>query len=498
MEPATFQRRYKTWRNKARRFSRSSILRLSLRRLHSRPGKGYEVVRLWPWLTCLGVKWVCQDAMMEDKNRPPIAASEFQAISQSLFELSNDCSDFLDRMPVRLAMRRLMRPQIGFQVDVTKGYIRESMLLCEMDSPILRDLFAEITGCPLDVFFDLSFAFTSAMTVAVQEKRVLSVDSSAFDPLRRAYGDDVVQAYIQAVSSTQSELVASLSALPDATNKSDSELFELPALTKHPILREGSKLVCWHPQIYYRGLEHYVHNTLSSSGATYSENFGPVFESHVSRVLSTSKLETYGENRIRSWRVSSDQKHPDGLIHKGYSNIFVECKSGLYNESLFATGSALHFERKTKEIAKGIAQTRAASAYLCGSDKAPSCIARATKNYALIVTNVHLGICSGLGLAEMYDERAIEDENGDSPGAIPLANVSILSIDEFEWLIVAASLGEIEIDEFLEGCAIKESRAEDKVSFFSQRLEKDVPFHTSMMVANAFEASTIRMLAGIQ
>jgi hypothetical protein len=185
----SFNDAYKEWRNRARRYDPRSILHEALRLLCEPPAEDpVAELRKAPWLTMLMVKWVCQDRYLDGKPAPPITRPQLNDLRQRLWNMPAKV-DGGDRgaMPLRLFMRQILRPQLGFQRGVTRSFVREAVLLAEQDEDYpLRKLFREKTGFDVLDFIDLSLA---TFTAIMDGKRQFRDDY--FAPLLSSYSKEV-------------------------------------------------------------------------------------------------------------------------------------------------------------------------------------------------------------------------------------------------------------------------------------------------------------------
>ena len=165
MRRVPFNDAYKEWRNRARKYDPESIVHKSLQCLHEAHTDQVEEFRTAPWLTLLLVKWVCQDQFLDGKARPAITTRQLNDLRQRLWEFPErlNRSD-RDTLPGRLLFRRAIRPQLGFQRDLTKSCVREAALLAQQNPNFpLRRWFEEKTGFDVRDFIVLSLAAYSAV-----------------------------------------------------------------------------------------------------------------------------------------------------------------------------------------------------------------------------------------------------------------------------------------------------------------------------------------------
>ena len=484
---------YKEWRNRARRYSLESIVNGALEGLcESKPDLMTDIGGA-PWLTMLMVKWACQDRHPRGAHLPPISPEQLHHLRNKLWDFQK-FMDTLDRnaRPQDLGIRRMMRPQLGFQRGLSNGFVREAALLAEQveDHP-LRKRFKQKTGFDVIHFVDLSWAVCYAI---LGGKRVLN--DGFLSPLHGTYTPEVVSAFESSVSRTLDELTAFCRALPHTKKKVSSEYFEFPVLTRYPFFRTDDAMVCWHPAVLYRGLESFVHSVLSEAREEregYMRLFSQLFEQHVVAQARKVPGEFLEEGELRQL-IAAGKRVPDGLLSFPGCNVYVESKAGLFLESVMTLGSDELFRDKTKAIAKAVEQAWATSVSLREERRAPPEVLRAGTDYLLIVTNKELGLSKGTALAATYPDGTLDYPNIETERLLPHNHIYVLSIDDFERLTNAAAGGQIELPEFLASCVRDDQEPKTAVRLFEQHLNRGkIPVQFSDTVENACQASHGRL-----
>jgi hypothetical protein len=227
------------------------------------------------------------------------------------------------------------------------GFAREAALLNQQpeNSP-LRRLFEQKTGITTQSFLDLALA---AYTAILSGSTVL--DASWFAPIRAAYTEPVVDAFIRMISRDYFQLRDFFRALPDRDPKRASEYYEFPVIKRYPFLRTGNTLECWHPMVFYRGIEGFIHSVLSEAGQDYIDHFSKLFESHVTSEAAKVDTLFLNEQQIASF-MPANKEVPDSLLSFRSCNIFFESKAGLFDESVMVVGHSEMFARKTASFPK--------------------------------------------------------------------------------------------------------------------------------------------------
>lgn len=485
-----FNDAYKEWRNQARKYRPSSVVRTAIQYLCEPTANRLDDIGRAPWQVLLLVKWICQDKSANDRTGEDITPAAFDDLRQRLWKLPERINlGTRDTLPGQLFFRQLLHAQIGFQRHHSSGFVREAALLAQhpVNHP-LRSMFELKSGISVLDFLDIAF-----MTYAGILDGKRQFDIGWFEPLRNTYGSSVIDSFISGISRTYPQLVTFFRALPDSDRKVASELYEFPPISRYPLLRTGNMLVCWHPAVFYRGMEGYIHSVLSEEGKNYIDRFSKLFEDHV--VMEAQKLGVpfLGETMLRSF-VPSEAKVPDGLLSFPNYNIFIESKAGLFAESVMTVGHSEIFSTKTKALRTAIKQGWSTAVGLRSEKRAPRQILDATRDYLLIVTNKELSASRGSALAAMYPSDTLEYPNPESQQFLPLSNIYILSIEDFERLISGAKSPGFDLPSFLDDCVEADQKAETSVHFFEQHLDrKKVPREHSALVTNALDDITVRL-----
>ena len=394
-----------------------------------------------------------------------------------------------NEMPLELFMRQLFRPQLGFQRGFSKSFVREAALLAEQNEDYpLRRLFKETSGFEVLEFIDLGLGTFGKI---LDGNRVLG--DAYLSSLHGAYTPAVISSFQRSISRTFPELVAFCLSSPDAKRKVTSEYFEFPILTRYPFFRSGNAMICWHPLVFYRDLESFVHSVLSEEGQEYMQRFGKLFERHVVAEAGKVPAEFFDEDALSEF-IAADTQVPDGLLSFPGCNVFVEAKAGLHHESVMTVGNREVFAHKTRAIRTAVGQAWATSVSLRKQRRAPLDVLYAEADYLLIVTNKELGASKGTALASMYPEGTLDYPNAEAERFLPRNHICVLAIDDFERLTNAAASGQVELPAFLASCVRDDEGPQTALHLFEQHLNRrQVPLRFSQTVEQAVEASVLRL-----
>lgn len=486
-----FNSAYKTIRNKFRAFRPASMIGHVLKRLHYPTADEYSELKKIPWQQLLLVKWVCQDSMTSDRTGRPPTDDEFDMLRQRMWDLPEIADlGIRDSLPHYLFMRQLLRPQIGFQRKFTSGFVREAALLASVpESSSLPTLFMRKTGLRPREFLDLSLATYTAMA----EER-LAIPLGWHDPLRSAYGDRTIDNFISTISLDYQGLRAFFRSLPGCRERYASEYFEFPVVARYPFLRENNQLICWHRMVFNRGIEGLVHAVMSEAGQEYMGDFSRLFEGHVTSLVRELRgAAYYGEMELQEM-VPTNTKVPDALLSFPECNIFVESKAGLFDESVMAVGHNEMFKHKTRMIRKAISQGWSVSSQLRRTRRAPTAVLKTPTDYLLVVTNKDLSASRGTVLAGIYPEGTLDYPDEDAERFLPLEHVYVVTIEEFERLMMAAQSGAVSLPQVMQHCVTWDQDPASASYYFEQHLSKlRVPRASSSLVTTAIDEAAARL-----
>jgi hypothetical protein len=427
-----------------RPYSAASIVEAALRILWMPVPDAIDRLRLAPWQTLLLVKWALEDPAIALYNAPSITQHDFEALRQRLKNIW-EWAD-VDRATGHLFMRQLLYAQINFQREPTFSFMRQAALIGRLPKAhILRQKFGELFGMPPDVYLDLAF---SVHTGVLAGKRCLS--RSWFSPLEPYYGSTTITGFLGLLAQDLPGLRRALQR-EHGQKVRPSELYEFPVLKQFPfLLRPDGLYECWHPMVFSRGLEDFVHRRFAASWSSYTEKYSPVFEAYVLELLDESGMRYAGEDELRAI-VGAAASVPEAALILDDCNVFIEAKTGLFPESLFVEDTSEHLRKRYKAIRKAIKQGWSISASLRASKPGADRHSRVGQDFLIVVTNRELNLIRGDLFTSMCGEsEATQYPSPESQQFLPLSNVHFCSIDDFERLIGMIRAGTIDLVAFLQ------------------------------------------------
>ncbi len=491
----SFNDLYKTWRNRARRYSRRSILHTALDTLQLPAADTLQRAMRAPWITFLMIKWVFQDDYFDRIGGPKIDGTQFDDLRDKLWNLGDGSIEGIrDTLPGTLFARQLLNPQVHFARPLAAGFVRDAAILDSLGNQHpLAAMFEERTGLNVQQFMDLSIAAYGPLT-----KGQLNFDTSWFSPLRAIYSSEVIDSFIATVSRDESELARFLRLLPghDKKEKLVSELFEFTPLRRYPFFREGRTLRCWDPQVFARGMEGIVHSVLSEHGNAYMDSFSKIFEKHVIAEAQRIPADFYGETDLRGI-LGSDSRVPDGMLSFKDCNVFLESKAGLFAESVMSVGHNTIFAHGMGGVRKAINQAWEASLGMRSSDRAPTAARQAQRDYLIVVTNKEISASRGPNFAAMLPQGALDYPSEKARTLLPLEHIYIMCISDFERVVANVVVTDRNLPDLLRECVAHDTDPTTSCFYFSMHLDRMELRGVSPIVKSAFDAAMERLSAAL-
>ena len=481
----TFAEAAKQVRNRLRRFSAQSIVRHAMIFLHRESGKPtLEEMRTWPWVTLLIVKLVLEDETIELDRGETCAPEVFDRCRQTIWD-AQGASDRKESSPggVYLMVRAMMQAQLPFQKSISWDFIRWPALIARLapDHPSRR-LFVERLGIEPDSFLCLCYA---AFVPVLNGSHAMGIDS--FAPLRRRFGIDVdrfFDEFARGLIGLRAELLRQRATRRAAGEQARSrrELNEFPWLANYPLLRlPDGRFEVWHQAVFARGMEEGVHRRLSERSGGYASHFSKVFESYVLELVDEACVRYIGEAEYKR-ALSDDVSAVEAIITADDTNVFIESKLTVYSEKVVVSNRAPVVWQGLKRVREAMQQAWLVGSRLQVGPTPDWECARVAEDFLIVVTSQPVSCATGEHFRRMFkhdvfDPEMLASRNAKAPTAehlkrLPLKNVVIASIDEFEHLMGGVRDGRIQLVPFLREVAAANADPLTSVMFLDQLIAK--------------------------
>ena len=488
---AGIEETYRRVLNRLRRYNGASIAELALKMLWNPPTGRIEELRSAPWLTLLLVKWAIKDNLVSLRSGPSIPAAEFDNLRQVLWELQGRSHE--NQPNVELMIRNLIHVQLEFQRKESWEFLRWPALYYQLSSGSTnRKQFREVMGMEPEAFIDMAHGLYAGVVGAT-----VPLGKDYLSSFRPTYSDSVDQMYrlfVRDLHSLREELQSE-----DAQRiQGKQELFEFPYLRRFPFLRlQDGRIHCWHPLVFARGMEDAVHLRLSRLGATYTNEFSRVFEKYVTELAAETGQTMLDESTYKA-KQGGHAPAVEVIVQGEDCNILIEAKMSLFADDVLLQDSEVAIFQKTKRVRDAIKQAWKVSEIIRDPSSGYETRFQTRQDYLLVVTSRELNIGNGGRLQRMYAPGQLNYPNAVAEKNLPLTNVFILSIEDFERLMGCVAAGEINLSAILREAVTANENGATARMFFSDFLGKYTKrWAIPSVIQNARQAADARIKAAL-
>ena len=321
-------------------------------------------------------------------------------------------------------------------------------------------------GVEPTAFLDLAFALYAQV---ISGKMPYKGDVLA--PYRPTYGADVervLELFTRDLVSLRAELRKEAAQKLRGVN----ELHEFPYLKRFPLLtqRDGTTH-CWHRLVFARGIEEAVHIRLSEQfGAKYSRSFSKIFEQYVTALAADTGVSQMPESEYKDL-VAHDASAVEAILDGDDCNIFVEAKMSLFADDVLIQDSQGDIYNKTERVRDAIEQGWKVGKLIRQTPRLGTRFHK-SQDFLLVVTSRELLLGSGSFLQQLYAPGSFDYPDGETASRLPLTNVFVLSIEDYEHLIGCMKAGEVNLSSLLKECAEANKSGATARLVFSHFLEQ--------------------------
>lgn len=475
--------------NQLRPYSAASIADLTLQMMWWRPKDPVDELRAAPWLTLLLLRWALQDNRIDLYAGRPVPVRLFDKLRQDLWTYQGQLSIPKQDGNIWLMLRTIFHVQSEFQRKESWDFFRWPALYARLNTNNKsRKQFLEVIGMEPEIFMDLTYSLCAAVV-----NREMPLGNDWLSPLRKTYGDDVDKIYSLFVGDLKS-IRSELQKNDDNRKRSKQELYEFPRLKNLPLVRLANrKIHCWHPLVFARGIEDAIHIRLSELGQEYSDLFSRVFEDYVTELAISSKLDVLPESSFKAL-MGGHAPSVEAVLKGDDCNIFVEAKMSLFADDVILQDNQTLIFQKTKRLRSAIIQGWRVSRLIRQRSDLLGSKYSAKEDFLLVVTSRDLIVGGGEALTRLYSPDAFKYPDAEAERYLPMSNIFIISIEDFENLIGCVVAGEINLSTLLKECALANKHGDSARMFFSQFLSKYTDRWTqSDLISKAIEASGERL-----
>lgn len=457
---------YKSIRNRLRKYSATSIVDLALAMLWTKYKDSVDELQAFPWLALLIVKWALQDSSVNLRVGRPIPVQDMDLMRQQLWELPGSGDELGQDRNVFLMLRSLLHVQTEFQRRSTWSFLRWPALYARLPEGKARIQFRTAFGMEPDTFIDLAFALY-AMVLSGN----LPMQPDPLAVCRPHYGnavDKIYEIFVRDLVGLRTELQR------DSAQRirGRHELYEFPYLKRFPLVRlRNGRIHCWHLLVFARGVEDIVHLRLSEQfGEEYTRSFSRVFEDYVTELAVSTGKPCLTEAAYKEI-LNDSAPAVEAIFEADDCNILVEAKMSFFADDVLLQDSERRTFEKTKKVRDGIAQGWKVGKLL---RKHPSLHPRFSKkeDYLLVVTSRDLLVGGGEMLTRLYEPNALTYPDADAERNLPLRNVFVVGIEDYEITMNCVRAGLIDLQAILRKASDANQRGDTSRLFFADFLRE--------------------------
>lgn len=468
--PKTYSREAKKIRSMLSEHDAHEILEKSLKYLYAPVNNEEERLRRQPWIVLLVIKW----AFLEQYNvYHPIRRltdKRFREILKRTHNLSSLVVMPTDYHHHRLFFRNIAYQQFLYQYDVTLSRLaRQSLWFGYLpEGHPLVEQFRAKHGLSIRAFISIAFGLLAKFS----DKKQPSVNRGWLLPYDKVFGSSVVESLLGALSVEPDDLTRVLRK-NDKSKGGYQEFYEQTPFLRHPLIRNGMQYICVHPNVLFRSIEYFVHDTLKENSPNkFMDKFSTtIFETYMERSLRYSCSEYTPEREIAPF-LPEGTKCVDFIIKSCGANLFVDAKAVEMPYLGMVSGDPeTIWQRVESSALKAIEQTLSLNEAMLNKvvDQLPDFRG---ESYLLVVTTKELHLGNGRAFYEAIAKDRIEaiwKRHGES-ARLDLTHIHFLTIEEFDIMCAAVRSGAHNFRDIVKEATKDESEPSKQKFDFSQHI----------------------------
>ena len=455
--------RFKNIRNRIRKLDGGELLERLLRLLHHPDAAKIERIQNYEiWHLLLLVKWTILYGSPSDKYGIRQATPyEVDQLMNKLKDLSSYLREFESLGDVYLFMRNMAFQQIWIQRNdfISFDIARQYLLFGKLDrNHTFQKSFREVTDVSIRDFLELSWGL---FTIVLADKQ-RTVMESYFSAIEDEYDPNTVSNFLRALSHTVLDARAWLQRrdadVPKAYRGIEYEYFEPTPFTRYPLIRQYEEYHIISPDLMLECLSEFVYDVLRDDDAeTFMNKFGAMFEELVERSLRLVDADVLTERDIKKhFTDSASQQFVDFAIVTDECNVFIETKAvAMRPDGMVTDRPGTVRARSKSSVLKGIEQAYALANALQDFEDVRGLRMGDRSNYLIIVTFKDLYVGNGRLFRDFIATDEVDQIISKYGGEvlIPLSNVFIVAIDDFDILMGSVYRGSKSLSSYLESAA---------------------------------------------
>lgn len=473
-----FEDSYKRIRNRIRPYSKTAFLEACLSDIQSVPLDRLADLKRAPWLTFLLAKWSLQDRMVLPQGKA-VSSDQVDQLKQSLWDLTSGLSN---NPSVRLMLRQMVYVQVEMQRPQDKGVAREAAVLNALDTQHrLRTFIASRIGIN-----PVEYVLVLMASLGMANSAGLHLNPNNFRSLESFISRHRLLQCLNALFPNWGAIETYVRNLPDRNHKRLSELTEYPRLARWPgVFIPGNRIELWHPAFMHRAFEGFLHRAIASGDPSFIASYGDAFEEYVSRVLTRTPARMLTEVDLRQ-AFGDNRRVVDFVLSYESANVLVECKNGVFYDQIMDVSSSSILFDKSRRIRKAVSQGVSTS-HSINTDDEDKLSLKGKKEYHLIVLSHEVYFGSASRMEQIFPPEADLGFSEYRQCRLTKSDVYVISIGDFERMIVAEQQGMINVPEFIASCISADSHPATAKMLMEQHLTAHgIPMLVSQEVQNLF------------
>lgn len=471
-------------------FSISSVVDSAIKSLHEGAPRTLENLQSMPWISLLLVQLAMRNPACRLYGGGDISSRQFHEYRQRLWDLIGITG--LKGPNLAASLRSYVPVQLEFQVTRRFARLRWPMLIARLDGGHPgRQLFEQEIGLPPIQFLDALLLVHIPII-----GRTPIIPRSWVEGFQGSYRNAILR-ILDLVSSDFLGLRGALIRGNSEYVPAIWELTQFPFALRKPLLKSADRnWIVWHPTMFDRGIEELVHHVLTPQGDAYLETYTRLFEDYVVELAKETWPDLVDEPAWKK-KMGHQASSVEAIIPAATTNIFVEAKMAFFHDAVLLDDDPHRLASRLERVTDALYQARKVSQRLRTEAYKYPRRAAANEEFLLIVTSRELYVGGGLRLRDLlppghldFDDLAVEER-------MPLENVFIVSIDDFESLQASAALGRLDLPSFLRQAAEKNRNPFTASLFLEQHLRSAIPGNT-LPVPRAVREATEASLARIE
>lgn len=484
--------------NVLRQYGAHAVVQATLDEMWRDHENKLEFVQRLPWLQLLLVKWALQDKRVQLTFGPKYnryTPELHQELVNKLWNIEQVKGPGASSQgEIWRVLRRTMHVQSEFQRSMSWSFLRWPALIARLPKVHgARQLFAEAMGMQPETYADLAIA-----DFLLCHDGARYIDAASLRPLALHYGGALEQFFSLFVRSL-GELRDELQTDPAWRTRGMAELHEFPYVHRFPLLAlDDGHIQLWHPLIFARGLENAVHLRLSAMEQKYTDSYSKIFESYVTELASQNYQQGVPEADYRE-RCGSSGKAVEIAIPFGTCNLFIEAKLSMFHDDVILEDDPTKLRHKTRRVREAIEQGRGV-AHSVRQVVSPlhDSFSNAKQDFLIVVTSRDLLLTSGDSMQRLMPNEALFDNMNYQDARLPLNNIFIVDIADYERVMSAVSERKVDLPQLLARAATANLSVTDGRLQLSEHIDwsgiqrPDIP-----LISAASEAARERVIRAL-